>query len=435
MLLEMYNFLKGENTYKKGIFSCEIEIDVKASLYSNRNKMQVKLKQETKNSKATVLKREVFNHNKIQKKIKEIGISEEDAVFVINKSEITNRFNLLQTLLPSCKHHFAIKSCPQDIMLEEWNSLGGYFDIASNGEIELLKKLNVDISKCIHTHPIKKTSEIKFSIDQGIKTFVIDNEDELLKFEPYKNKVNLMLRLSFSSSDATIDLSSKYGMMPNNALIFISNAIIQGYQIVGICFHVGSQMKSNVQYLKALNTCKEIYEDLTSIGIELKILDIGGGFPFHENETIEELEAFFDPINKFLETHFSSVTCFSEPGRFVSSSIATLVCSVIGKSKSTSKIKYYLNEGVYGCLSNKIFDFYDMSQMNIFPNQHGQEETTYSSTFFGPTCDSFDKIIEHIPLPELAIGDCIVFKNLGAYTIASATNFNLLGNINILIID
>ncbi|MBP6456321.1 MAG: hypothetical protein KA275_06280, partial [Chitinophagaceae bacterium] len=427
--------IKGKNTYKKGLFACEINFNVKASLYLNKNKMHVKLRQTTNNIKKAVFKKEVFNHKRIQLKIKENGISDEDAVLVINKSEIKNRFNLLQNLLPICKHHFAIKSCPQNVMLEEWNSLGGHFDIASNGEIELLKNLKVDITKCIHTHPIKKTSEIKFSIEQGVKTFVVDNEVELLKFEPYKDNVNLMLRLSFSSSDATIDLSSKYGMMPNNALKFISNAIIQGYQIVGICFHVGSQMKSNVQYLKALNTCKEIYEDLASIGIELKILDIGGGFPFHEYETIEELEAFFNPINNFLETHFSSVTCFSEPGRFVSSSIATLVCSVIGKSKTTSNIKYYLNEGVYGCLSNKVFDFYDMSQMNIFPNQVIQENKIFTSTFFGPTCDSFDKIIDQLPLPELAIGDNIVFKNLGAYTIASATNFNLLGNINIIIID
>jgi ornithine decarboxylase len=375
------------------------------------------------------------NIKEILSQLEEQDVSNEDAVLVISKSTLRSRFELLQTLLPACQHYFAIKSCPLPVIIEEWNNFNGHFDIASNGEIDLLNKQQVDLSNCIHSHPIKKQSEIAYAFANGIRTFVVENEAELNKFAMYKNDVNLMVRLSFSSKDATIDLSSKYGLLPQEAIRFITNATMQGYEIVGVCFHVGSQMKSNSQYLKALSTCRKMYDELETIGINLSILDIGGGFPYHANETFETLVDFFAPINSFIENNFCNIHCISEPGRFVSAPIATLVCSVIGKSYRNNTFNYYLNEGVYGCLSNKVFDFYDFEQMQIIPKQANTNKHKFSSTLYGPTCDSIDVLVKQYPLPEMQIGDTIVFENMGAYTIATVTNFNMLGSINTLIIE
>ncbi len=381
------------------------------------------------------LKREVVDVKRLNSQMANKGLNTEDAVLLIRKSEIANRFNLLQELLPSCQHHFAVKSCPQNNMIEEWNNLGGHFDVASTGEIELLENFNIDLSNCIYTHPIKKEREIAFAINRGIRIFVVENYDELNKFMPYQNDVQLMLRLSFSSEDAGIDLSSKFGLMPEHAISFVTNATDAGFKIAGLCFHVGSQMKSNSQYIKALSVCKNIYSELENIGICLSILDIGGGFPFHASETAESLHHFFDPINNFIENNFRNVKCLSEPGRFVSAPIATLICKVVGKSKRTNCHNYYLNEGIYGCLSNKIFDFYDFNQMHTYPSKPNDNYIFHNSNLFGPTCDSIDKLLENHPLPELSISDTVIFENMGAYTFASTTNFNMLGRINTLAID
>ena len=95
------------------------------------------------------LKREVVDVKRLNSQMANKGLNTEDAVLLIRKSEIANRFNLLQELLPSCQHHFAVKSCTQNNMREEWNNLGGHFDVASTDEIELLENFNIDLLNCI----------------------------------------------------------------------------------------------------------------------------------------------------------------------------------------------------------------------------------------------------------------------------------------------
>jgi ornithine decarboxylase len=360
---------------------------------------------------------------------------QDDSLFIINRAEVRNRYQLIQELLPSCTHYFAVKSCPQKSVVEEINNVNGYFDIASSGEIKLLQDAGIDMKNCIHTHPIKPKNEILKAIDAGITTFVIDNEDELLKFDSYKANIKLLLRLSFSNSDAKIDLSSKFGIEPKHTLAFIIKAVMQGYQIQGLCFHVGSQMPSNDMYLKALDVCNEIFSEAKHIGIHLNTIDIGGGFPFFADQTDEELHDFYHPIDQYLQTYFKGVNCMAEPGRFISTPVATLICKVVGKSIRNKQYNYYLNEGVYGCLSNKIFDFYDLKDMYIPSTRNQKNAITFASTLFGPTCDSIDVIAAQYELPELQIDDMILFGNMGAYTIASTTDFNMLGQSQVINID
>ncbi len=102
------------------------------------------------------------------------------------------------------------------------------------------------------------------------------------------------------------------------------------------------------------------------------------------------------PINQYLESHFAGVDCWAEPGRFVSSSIALLVCRLVGKAVRDGRTHYYLNDGVYGCLSNKIFDFYDMSQLKIFGKNGLKQNDKQIATLFGPTCDSIDQLSDDV---------------------------------------
>ncbi len=374
-------------------------------------------------------------HQHIIENVLPYNTETEDAVFIINKNSIRDRYQLINDLLPACKNHFAVKSCPQKVVIDEINNMNGYFDVASNGEIDLLKNSGVDIGKCIHTHPIKKAKEISYALENGITRFVVESEFELQKFEAYKNEVELMVRLSFSNQEAAIDLSSKFGLPPAQALAFLVKAKQMGYNICGVCFHVGSQMPSNRQYLHALQTCRALYDSALHIGMDLSVLDIGGGFPFYDSEDIDELTAFYTPINNYLKTHFKDIECLAEPGRFVATPIATLACQIIGKTQKEAHNIYYINEGVYGCISNKVFDFYSFDNLQVFRNNQKIVGAEFPSILYGPTCDSFDKLTDQILLPELQIGDTIFFDNMGAYSIASTTNFNMLGVTQVIILD
>ncbi|MFM2387034.1 MAG: hypothetical protein RL660_1791 [Bacteroidota bacterium] len=352
---------------------------------------------------------------------------QEKAKFILHPQKAVSHFQLLQKYLPNCEHHFAVKACSEPLLLQALAEAGMSFDIASSGEIELLNKCTKNTSHRIHTHPIKSQYEIEYAINAGITIFVVDNQAELEKFESYKDEVQLLVRLAFSNSDAQIDLSSKFGLAPADATNFISAAHNDGYKIAGVSFHVGSQMPNPSMHIYAIEKCRDIYNELAQKNIQLEVLDIGGGFPFIPKANEHSYGEFFTPITTTLRQHFANTRIITEPGRFIAAPAATLECTVIGKSIRNGKLNYYINDGLYGCLSAKVFDAYDIKQLRTTTTQSKEEE----ATIFGPTCDSFDKICDAHMMPVLNIKDKIIFPNIGAYSIASRTNFNSLNNLEI----
>jgi diaminopimelate decarboxylase len=117
------------------------------------------------------------------------------SLLIINRAEIRNRYHLISTLLPACKHHFSVKSCPQSVVINELKNINGKFCVSSFEEINLLAHNNINLNDTIHSHPIKIEHEIAFAVNSGITRFVIDNEYELEKFSNFKNQVNLMVRV------------------------------------------------------------------------------------------------------------------------------------------------------------------------------------------------------------------------------------------------
>jgi ornithine decarboxylase len=358
---------------------------------------------------------------------------EHQPIFFLDLAEVERKYCLIQHLLPNCKIHYAVKCCFDEGVIKRLNEIGSQFDVATLGEVNLLSDLGVSMSKCIHTHPIKTQKEIKQAMAAGITTFVIENEAELQKFESIKSDVKLLLRLGFSNEDAAFDLSNKYGLLPDNAVQFIITAQAAGYKIEGLCFHVGSQMRSNQMYLKALSICKDIFTELAQVGIDLTTLDIGGGFPYFKDETETSLHDFFDPINTYLKEHFSSVNCLAEPGRFIMASAGHLFLQVIGVAMRNEKYYYHLNDGVYGCISSIFFDIFNISNQLRCINKEGEE--LFPSTLLGPTCDSVDTIAKDVLLPLLSIGDIIRISDCGAYCLATKTNFNLVEPVKIIYIQ
>ena len=107
----------------------------------------------------------------------------------------------------------------------------------------------------------------------------------------------------------------------------------------------------------------------------------------------------------------------------------TLAARVMGKSLRNGVWWYYLDEGVYGSFSGKI---YDHAEYPMFVAKDGER---YNSVLAGPTCDSIDILYENISLPLLDIGDLIIFESMGAYTCASASAFNGFPKARIVVVD
>jgi ornithine decarboxylase len=338
------------------------------------------------------------------------------AVFVEN-------YKLLQANLPMVKLHFAIKSLPYLPALKAINQIGGYYDVATSGEIELLKQGNLspetssDKNKFIHTHPIKTLREIQIALDFGIQVFVVDNLEELKKFESFKlegREFKLMLRIAFSNKEVSCDLSYKFGIeldeMPK-ILTILSYAKLKNINICGLCFHIGSGLSHSDLFVASLKKIAKLYKEIKNNELaDFKVLDIGGGFPC-SNQKDFSIESYCKPICEYLTKEFKDYEIWAEPGRFISASSCISIASIVGKTTKNHNGQsvnwYYLDDGLYNSLAGLIYDHgkFEVTFVKQNSKNGNKDEVNFLSILAGPTCDSIDVFGQGLMLPNLEIGD------------------------------
>lgn len=335
---------------------------------------------------------------------------------------IRRQYRALHDALPGVTLYYALKPLPHPAVVAELRDLGACFDVATTGEIKLVRAEGVAATRCIHTHPIKTDADIRAALRFGIRTFVADNPDEIRKFAPYRRRAELLIRLSFRSPTAVVDLSRKFGCEPSAVRAMLEFAARQRVRVRGLSFHVGSQVADPAKYVEAIAACREIYEIAERDGLaDLDLLDIGGGFPIAYSGEAAPIGQFCRPIRQALKRLPRRVSVIAEPGRFIAGPAGTSVASVVGRAQREGRWWYYLDDGMYGSYSGQLYDH--ASYPIECPSRSG---IAHPSVLAGPTCDSIDVIREDIPLPELEIGDLLVGRMMGAYTSATATDFNFI---------
>ncbi len=355
-------------------------------------------------------------------------------LLLLSTETVRNQYRTLQAALPGVQLHYALKPLPHPAVVKAIKDEGGWFDLATNGEVGVVQACGIEPHRCIHTHPIKRDQDIRGALDYGCTTFVFDNPYELPKFLPYKDRVNLLMRLSFRNKEAQCDLSLKFGVMPAEALALLRQAHGMGLKVRGLSFHAGSQLMNNFKYVEAINACRQLFNLAALEGIKLDTLDIGGGFPAAYTEAVMPINYYCHPISKELERLFPGVRLIAEPGRFIAAPSMTLVASVMGKAERQGRMWYYLDDGLYGSYSGKLYDHAEY-QFSPLSKLEGVTAPERLSVVSGPTCDSIDVSYNDIMLPEMECGDLVVSPTMGAYTAATATDFNFFPRAKIVVID
>ncbi|MFV8820018.1 type III PLP-dependent enzyme [Haliea sp. E17] len=341
-------------------------------------------------------------------------------LLVLDCERLRQQYRSLVAALPGVDMYYAIKSLPNMDVLHTLAAEGAGFDIATSAEAEMLAQVAVSPRHTIHTHPIKRPRDIIDALRYGCTTFVVDNPEEIAKFEPYRQRVSLLLRVSFRSPSALVDLSRKFGCAPQEVDTLLDEAARLGIHVKGLSFHVGSQSLDSSQQVKAIDTCNALIRARHARGLPpLSVLDIGGGFPASYGQGEVDIEAYCEPIRAALDRLPEFVNVLAEPGRFLSAPSMTGVATVMGRALRDGRWWYYFDDGVYGSYSGQLFD-HTHYPLEVFSDSAER----FPSVLSGPTCDSIDVIAEDLELPELQIGDLLVGHSMGAYTAASATDFN-----------
>ncbi len=352
-------------------------------------------------------------------------------LMVLDCDAIRRQYRALKHALPGVVLHFALKPLPHAAVVRTLLDEGASFDLATSGEVDLVASQGVPSERTIHTHPIKRDSDIRDALAFGCTVFVVDNINELEKFIAYKDQAEILVRLSFRNKDAFADLSKKFGCSPESAIDIISLAQQLGIRIKGLSFHVGSQSPNPTKYVEAINASAKVVKQVAELGLPaLSTLDIGGGFPVPYSADVLPIDVFCAPINIALAQLPETMQIIAEPGRFIVASSVTSVASIMGQATREGKTWYYLDDGVYGSFSGLMFD------EAAYPiDSAKQDSERFESVLAGPTCDSIDVISDSIMLPKLNNGDLIISRMMGAYTLATATDFNFFKRAEVVVLN
>jgi ornithine decarboxylase len=322
-----------------------------------------------------------------------------------------------------------VKANSDPEIVKTFYEAGASFDVASMAEFRLVhenikhlpaaERQSFIWDKIIYANPIKDIATLA-ELDQYKPLVTYDNLAEIGKLKKHAPHAGLVLRIRVPNTGAVVELSSKFGAASGEAVDLIQAAFEAGLTVEGLSFHVGSQSTNFANYVQALHLAASIFEEAHARGYpQVKILDIGGGFPAPYDKHVRPFRELAKTINAELKRLFpTEIEILAEPGRFFVATAATAISSVIGKAIRDGRQCYYIDDGVYHTFSGVIFDHI---QYHFKAFRRG---TTQVSGVFGPTCDALDTISLTEELPELELGDYLFSENVGAYTHASSTWFN-----------
>ena len=350
-------------------------------------------------------------------------------LFVIDHDALRRNYRLFRRCLPRVQIYYAVKANPDPAIVRTFYKEGSSFDVASMPEFMIVHENIKDLpakqrqdwiwDKIIYANPTKPTETLE-ELNPYKPLVTFDNLEEIRKIRKHAPNAGLALRLKVPNTGAMVELSSKFGASPGEAVDLILEADRMGLVVEGISFHVGSQTTNFENYVQALNLTAAVFKEAKDRGYtKMNLIDIGGGFPAPYDASVKPFPELAKVINTEIERLFpADIQILAEPGRFLVASAGYAVSKVIGKAVRDGKACYYINDGVYHTYSGVIFDHCK------YPIRAFKKGLTQISSVFGPTCDALDVVSMAENLPDLERGDFVYSVNIGAYSHASATYFN-----------
>uniref|UniRef100_A0A182W1U6 ornithine decarboxylase n=1 Tax=Anopheles minimus TaxID=112268 RepID=A0A182W1U6_9DIPT len=354
----------------------------------------------------------------------------EDPLHVLDLDDVVRKHYSWCAKMPRVKPYYAVKCNDDPRILQTLMTLGTGFDCASKGEMERMLGYGVKPENIIFAQPAKSIPSLLYARSKQVSVMTFDGAVELEKIHQYYPEARLVLRMRHDSLQVRCSLGKKFGCDPVlEAPELLRYAATLRMNVIGISFHVGSDCDEHQVYYEAVKIAKNLFDYAKTIGYEFSLLDIGGGFPGDNNKPIDR---YAKAVNVAIDHYFPAeldIRIIAEPGRYYVASAVTLVSFVDSKrvlkeqkqdGTKQTRVHYYLNDGIFGtfyCTAHEA-----QPAIPIVERKAGAKE--YNSTVWGPTCDVMDLILPDVLLPELDIGDSVVFENVGAYGQVLSCRFN-----------
>tara|TARA_R110000868_G_scaffold243100_1_gene498880 strand:+ start:63200 stop:64333 length:1134 start_codon:yes stop_codon:yes gene_type:complete len=352
----------------------------------------------------------------------------EGPCLVVDLDVVQRNYETFTHALPDSRIFYAVKANPAPEVLSLLANLGSNFDTASVVEIEMAMAAGATPDRISFGNTIKKERDIARAHELGIRLFAVDCIEEVEKIARVAPAARVFCRILTDGEGAEWPLSRKFGCAPSMALEVLEHAHHLGLHAYGVSFHVGSQQCNLDAWDKALGEAASIFNTLADRGIQLSMVNMGGGFPTRYLRDVPKTHAYGAAIVDSLHTHFGNhmPETIIEPGRGMVGDAGVIKAEVvlISRKHADDPIRWvYLDIGKFGGLAETM----DEAIRYPITTIHDGGDVA-PCVLAGPTCDSADVMYEKKPydLPiALTIGDEVLIEATGAYTTTySAVAFN-----------
>lgn len=348
---------------------------------------------------------------------------------VVDLDVVADNYRALKDAMPLAEIYYAVKANPAPEVIRTLDGLGSRFDSASIYEVEDCLGLGVAADRLSFGSTIKKEADIARAHERGVSMFAFDSEPELQKIARAAPGSAVFCRIFTSGEGADWPLSRKFGCEIDMARDLLVDAERLGLDAAGVSFHVGSQQTDPEQWDVAVGETAMLFSDLNAAGVELRMINLGGGFPARYRRDIPSVEAYADAIMRAMTRHFGNhlPEMVLEPGRGIVGDAGIIQSEVVlisQKGYGDARRRWiYLDIGKFGGLPETI------GEAIVYRMRTPHDgKPTGPVTLSGPTCDEVDVLYEEtdfeLPL-ALAVGDKVEILAAGAYTATySSVGFN-----------
>ncbi|MGH7074104.1 MAG: type III PLP-dependent enzyme [Stellaceae bacterium] len=338
---------------------------------------------------------------------------------VVDLEIVAEAYRLLRAYLPLARVFYAVKANPADAIVAMLRDMGSSFDVASRGEIDLCLGHAIAAERISFGNTIKKEGDIAYAFARGVRLFAFDSAEELEKLARSAPGARVFCRILVDSDGAEWPLSRKFGCSPEMAVALLRAAKAAGLDPYGVSFHVGSQQTKLEQWDSAVDRAARMFSLLAEADINLKMVNIGGGFPAHYRGDVPAVERYCDAVMAAVTRHFGNdlPEIIVEPGRSIVGDAGVIESEVVLISKKNfgdDKRWVYLDVGKFNGLAETMDE-----SIKYRIETPGDGTPMGPVVIAGPTCDSADILYEKteykLPL-GLKIGDKVRILATGAYT-------------------
>lgn len=340
---------------------------------------------------------------------------------------IRDRYRRFAAALPGVQCHYAMKCNSADEVLQTLAGVGSSFEIASLGELGYLQQNGIAADGVLYSNTVKPPRHVAAAYEAGVWRFAFDSDGELHKLARHAPGSAVIVRIRVDDSGSTFPLSRKFGTELDQARDLMVLARSLGLRPYGVTFHVGSQCSTPLAWRQAIAASGRLMTDLKAVGIELEMLNLGGGFPARYVDPVPTIDAIGEVVLSSIAEllPYRPRTIAAEPGRYMVAESAVLVAGVLGREVRAGEHWLYLDTGAYHGLmeTQQTVGQWKYPLWTSRPDHAQSGQLPYTVT--GPSCDSNDTMFHAAMLPSaLDVDDRLYIGSAGAYTLSYASHFN-----------